>query len=282
MAANMERRVVSKSVGPVSVQKRADGSSMLVGYGAVFFREGSPGTEYQLWDNVFERIAPTAFDRAIREKHDARGLFNHNPDNLLGRVSNDTMHLSVDSEGLRYEIGPLDSADPDHMRVLRKVERGDLSGSSFAFVPTNVTWEESADREIRTINDCDLYDTGPVTYPAYDGTSVGARSEQLVAEARSEHAVWKTQRDAAMTEGTSEAPATDSIVETPTGVTPVEEVAPASDAAPAADVVADEPAAPVETNSADNSDTTADLDAETESRERTAYRERALRLSLAN
>jgi len=187
----MERRVTSKTVAPIRVDTREDGARVLVGYGAVYYQEGRAGTEYQLWDNVYERIAPGAFDRAIRERHDARGLFNHNPDNLLGRVATGTMRLSADTEGLRYEID-LDPADPDHLRVLRKVERGDLSGSSFAFSPTKVEWSDAGDREIREIKDVDLYDTGPVTYPAYEGTSVAARAEHLVAEARSEHAAWKS------------------------------------------------------------------------------------------
>lgn len=200
MSAHIERRVVGKNFGPISVETRDGGKEMFVGYGAVFEKADSPGTVYKLWDNVYERIAPGAFDRALSEKHDARGLFNHNADNLLGRVSNNTMRLSVDSVGLRYEID-VDPEDIDHQKVKRKIVRGDLSGSSFAFVPTSVNWTQEQDKEWRTILDLDLYDTGPVTYPAYEGTSVATRAENLVSEARSEHAAWKaTQTEATPTE----------------------------------------------------------------------------------
>ena len=51
------------------------------------------------------------FDRAIKEAHDARGLFNHDGNMLLARVSSGTLRLSVNSEGLAYEID-VDAVDP--------------------------------------------------------------------------------------------------------------------------------------------------------------------------
>jgi HK97 family phage prohead protease len=192
--AQMERRLVAQPSAKVGVVKREDGTSVLVGYGSVFYRSGETGTEYQLWDSVFERVDRHAFDRALSEKHDARGLFNHNPDNLLGRVANGTMRLSVDETGLKYEID-LNSADPDHQRVLAKVTRGDLSGSSFSFRPTKVEWVDDGTRELRVIKDLELYDTGPVTYPAYEGTSVAARHDSDLVEARNEHKEWQAEKE---------------------------------------------------------------------------------------
>lgn len=180
----MERR---STLQPVAVTKRADGKSTITGYAAVFYREGEAGTEYNLWDDLVERIAPGAFDRALKEKHDARGLYNHDPANLLGRVSSGTTRLTVDAKGLRYEIDLPDTRAGQDVAAL--IERGDLSGSSFAFMPRKVTYSVGDQLDVRTIEDVDLFDVGPVTYPAYEGTSVGMRSGDKAS--RADYEAWK-------------------------------------------------------------------------------------------
>lgn len=196
----MERRFVAEERATIKIERREDGKRVIAGYGAVFYRENDPGTEYVLWQDAKERIMPGAFDRALKDKDDARGLFNHDPDNLLGRVSAGTMKLSVDKVGLRYEI-QVDETDADHMRVVAKIERGDLTGSSFAFYVQKQTWRENKvdDRteEIREIESVELFDTGPVTYPAYEATTTGLRAEGDLAEARAAYDEWKAEtRDA--------------------------------------------------------------------------------------
>lgn len=175
-----ERRFVSTRTAPMRVETRAEGQKTIIGYGAVFYDAADTGTEYKLasWGGyeILERIMPGAFDRAIREKDDARGLFNHDPSMLLGRVSSQTMRLSVDLKGLLYEI---DAPDTQVGRdVLTSIDRGDLSGSSFAFIPRRVVWVEEESRDIRQIEDLELFDTGPVTYPAYESSTTGLRSSE--------------------------------------------------------------------------------------------------------
>ncbi len=167
----------------VNVTRRENQPAMITGYAAVFFRASDPGTEYELWDGFRERIMPGAFDRAIREQHDARALFNHGRDHLLGRVSARTLRLSVDATGLRYEIDVPDTTIGRDTLV--SIDRGDLSGSSFAFVPTRTVWVEEGDVLIAQVEDLDLYDVGPVTFPAYESTSASVRSatrEELLDE----------------------------------------------------------------------------------------------------
>lgn len=171
----MERRMTP--AGEIRIEARADGGKMLVGYGAVFHRDGDEGTEYRLGPDVVERIAPTAFTRALAEKQDARALFNHDPNMLLGRAGAGTLRLSVDDRGLRYEIDlPATSTGQD---VAESVKRGDLAGSSFAFSVNGKEgqrFEKGKDYDVRWLADLNLYDVGPVTYPAYEGTSTGLRS----------------------------------------------------------------------------------------------------------
>ena len=188
------RRHTPLKLANVSLRMGADEKeSHIVGYAAVFYREGDSTTEYSLWEDYIERLQPGCFDRAISEVHDARGLFNHDSDHLLGRVSNGTCVLTVDSVGLRYEI-PIDWDDPDFCTVVPKIRRGDLSGCSFAFANATSEWIETTNESggtlwIRQITDLDLFDVGPVTWPAYEATEVGLRTavpnKTELAEARS-------------------------------------------------------------------------------------------------
>ena len=154
-----------------------DEAGELVGHAAVFHREGDPGTEFELMGpGVMERVAPGAFDRALSEGDDVRALFNHDANIVLGRAVAGTMTLDVTDIGLRYRI-QFDGEDPDHVRIRRKVERGDITGSSFGFRVNKETWETRAGVEYRWLEDVHLYDVGPVTFPAYKATDVAARGE---------------------------------------------------------------------------------------------------------
>lgn len=186
----MERRHIEQNQANITI-KRAEGEpSVISGYAAVFYRVNDPKTEFRLWDNIYERIAPQAFTRALNEKHDARGLFNHDMNHVLGRVGANTLSLSVDEIGLRYEIRiPETQLARD---LMTSIERGDISGSSFAFVPTKVTWTDEQERTTRTIEDVDLFDVGPVTFPAYEGTSTGVRSSER-GSIEKEYEDWREQ-----------------------------------------------------------------------------------------
>ena len=81
---------------------------------------------------------------------------------------------------MRYEFeAPNTQAGND---LLEMIERGDLSQSSFGFTIADSTWEtkkvgEDDYEEIRHINKIDvLFDVSPVTFPAYQDTTVAKRS----------------------------------------------------------------------------------------------------------
>jgi HK97 family phage prohead protease len=182
----------------VEIRQEEDGTRYLVGYGAVFWdREDRAGTQYALYPGMVERIMPGAFDEAIGNKDDARGLFNHDSSAVLGRTASGTMVLSVDSVGLRYEI---ELADKQLTRdLVTDIERGDITGSSFAFNirAGGVKWVEEEQEDgmvldVREIHSVRLFDTGPVTYPAYTGTSVGTRDQKNLED---ERALYIKERD---------------------------------------------------------------------------------------
>ena len=115
---NTERRMTP--TGEITMETRADGSKAITGYAAVFHRADEPGTEYTLAKDLVERISPVAFNRAISEKHDARALFNHDPNMLLGRAGAGTQ--------VRSELRPEDPPSrtrraAPHPGAIRQVPR---------------------------------------------------------------------------------------------------------------------------------------------------------------
>jgi len=147
----------------------------IVGYAAVYY-DGTPGTEYDMGYGMVERMMPGAFDRAIRED-DVRSLFNHNPDQILGRNRAGTLIMTSDAKGLRYEVPPPTTAVGTD--VLASVKRGDVTGSSIMFEALAVLWRKDGDRDIREIRDVRLWDVGPVTFPAYESTEAQVRAREL-------------------------------------------------------------------------------------------------------
>lgn len=157
----METRAISDTI---EVREVA-GKLTISGYAAVFnsFSEDLGGFR--------EIIRPGAFRDAIASGQDVRGLVNHDENLLLGRTSSGTMRLSEDKRGLRYEIDPPDTSTARDLIELLK--RGDLNGSSFAFTikKDSDLWRQEGEQTIRELHAIDqLYDVGPVVYPAYRAT----------------------------------------------------------------------------------------------------------------
>lgn len=170
---SIEKRFLPQATARTRIERRGDGSGVrITGYGAVFYKRGDPETEFPLLEDLVERIMPGAFDRSLREKADVRSLFNHNADFVLGRTAAGTLRLTTDSRGLRYEI---DAPDTDLVRdlVISPIERGDVDGSSFMFIPVDARWHREGGVDVREIHDVELIEAGPVTFPAYAGTTSG-------------------------------------------------------------------------------------------------------------
>lgn len=189
----MERRfVINGKLGKVQCRAEENEKVEISGLAAVYYDASNPDTEYELWTGMRERIMPGAFDRAIKENQDVRGLFNHDSNQVLARTASGTMQLKTSNRGLDYTINPPDTQVGRDVVTL--LERGDIDGSSFAFKVVSETWRSEGDLEIREINDVELYDVGPVTYPAYAASTSGVRADN-VAEARSSRDAWKASNE---------------------------------------------------------------------------------------
>ncbi len=170
----------------------------ITGLGIVFYREGVEGSEYELTQGVKERIMPEAVDRALAESDDVRGLFNHDSNMLLGRTSAGTMALRKTEAGIEYDITP--GSTTVHQNVQEHIERGDLTGSSFAFIVTDSEWIEADGNDVRLIRGVELFDVGPVTFPAYEATTAGLRNDGEGEEWRESYNEWRTRKDAQIKE----------------------------------------------------------------------------------
>ncbi len=145
----------------------------IVGYGATFnsLSENLGGFR--------EIIKPGSFDGVMQD--DVRGLFNHDRNFVLGRTKSGTLHLSIDDEGLRYEIDAPSTQTVQDL-VLAPMLRGDIDASSFQFKVAHdgERWFYDDDglltREITKF--ARLYDVGPVAFPAYPDATAASRSMQ--------------------------------------------------------------------------------------------------------
>lgn len=124
-----------------------------------------------------ERVAPGAASKTVREQ-DLRALFNHDPNNLLGRMGAGTLRINDTPEGLRYFIDKPQTYLGRDLATL--IARGDVYGSSFTFmtVGTDSTkWMKSdTGFPLREIRQMKMRDVGPVTFPAYSAADVALRS----------------------------------------------------------------------------------------------------------
>lgn len=178
----------------------------LEGYGAVF----NTPTRIDSWEGKFdETIARGAFAKTIGERKPVL-QFDHGRDAATGSVPIGAIEeLREDRRGLFVRARMHDNARVEPIR--QAIASGAIDGMSFRFRVIREEWDESEEREVplRTINEVELFELGPVVWPAYESTTVGVRSlladladvqrQQLLDELRAEIAA---PADAAQ-EGTS-------------------------------------------------------------------------------
>lgn len=167
------KKVEKRTVDITNLSTRDENESHEIsGYAAVF---NSP-TDIGGW--FTEVIAPGAFSRAISEQIDVRALFNHDWNNVLGRVSNGTLRLSEDERGLKFEVDlPNTTLGRD---LAESLSRGDINQCSFGFIPTVEEWDYSVEPAKRTINEVELFEISVVSLPAYEDTEVSlVRSKEI-------------------------------------------------------------------------------------------------------
>lgn len=162
----------------IATELRAVGDFALAGLAACY------GTNSRNLGGFVEQIKRGAFSRSLRSNPDVYCLFNHDPNNVLGRTKSGSLTLTdSDDEGLLFYC-QLIKGNAQHESIYAMIKRGDVSQCSFAFklAKNGDKFEGTAKDEngksvsLRTLLDVDLVDVSAVTYPAYFGTNVDARN----------------------------------------------------------------------------------------------------------
>lgn len=137
-----------------------------------------------IWEGRFmERIAPGAFKKTMRENRDSiKVLYDHGHDpNIGNKPLGPLVDLREDEKGGYYEVPMLDTS---YNRDLLPGLKAGLYGASFRFKVVREDIVDEADPSEhnprglpeRTIREIQLYELGPVTFPAYQSATAAVRS----------------------------------------------------------------------------------------------------------
>ena len=154
-----------------------ENKQLVEGYAAVFNQRALIWeSEWSGW-KYMEVIDRNAFNGA--DMSDTVFKYNHGDvAMILARTSNNTLTMNTDDKGLRISADIIDTNNGTD--VYKLIKRGDLTKMSFAFTVKSERTEVDKENKIytRTITAFDkIYDVAVVDVPAYDGTSIQARSK---------------------------------------------------------------------------------------------------------
>ena len=136
---------------------------------------------------IREMIEPGALDNT--DLRDVRFLVGHDTTGIpLARSRNNnensTMQLSVSERGMDIRVDLDIENNPRAKELYSAVKRGDITGMSFMFTVDKDSWEDlESEQPLRRINSISrVFEVSAVTFPAYEGTSLEAASEDSALE----------------------------------------------------------------------------------------------------
>jgi len=120
-----------------------------------------------------EILKPGCFKKTINDGYNVRALYQHNESVILGAVRNNTLILKDSPTALEAEITLPDTSEARN--VFNLVKDGYITNCSFGFSAIKDDWQANQKgKQERTIVEAKLYEISPVTFPAYEMTSVTA------------------------------------------------------------------------------------------------------------
>ena len=178
--------------------KNEENGSYLEGVPIVFERE----TDLGYYTEVISRHALDKCDLK-----DVRFLINHNTDMTpLARSRNNnknsTMQMEVKDDGMHIRVNLDTENNSEAKNLYSAVKREDVSGMSFMFCVRGDKWDGiGTDKPKRTITDISrIYEVSAVTFPAYEETSINARSSMALDRAKKELESARAKEEAAREE----------------------------------------------------------------------------------
>lgn len=141
---------------------------------------------YGMWEEIIDAGALNGANLK-----DVRFLVNHDTSRIpLARSRNNnensTMQMSLDENGMSIRVNLDTENNADARALYSAVQRGDISGMSFAFRIGGENWEnldsDYPTRHITAISD--VFEVSAVTFPAYGDTEINARGVNALDSAR--------------------------------------------------------------------------------------------------
>lgn len=167
---------------PYELREGADGAPVMTINFARFDEWTDIRSTYE--GTFMERIAPGAFAKTISEQK-PQVIFQHGRDPQIGdKPLGKIADIREQSDGAWADVELLDA---QYVRDIAEGLRAGVYGASFAFqvVREDVNQEPGRSKDNpdgipeHTIRELRMREFGPVTYPAYEGTSAGIRSRSL-------------------------------------------------------------------------------------------------------
>ena len=184
-------RQIELQVSELHVRETGDGkkSRTVEGYAMLFGVRSLNLTPWSSEREVYEIMEPGCITPDLLSRSDVVLTAFHNNQLILGRwrKGNGTLSLEIDQRGLKIRCTLAETATADEL--LSAIERGDISGMSFAFtadeedsvngVSYEKTGEKTAEgkavwlRHVKRVTG--LYDVTIAGHPAYEQTTIEAR-----------------------------------------------------------------------------------------------------------
>lgn len=181
----MEKMIKERRLTELRALEDSDGM-IIEGYAAVFNQVTDLG-----WCK--EVIDSRAFEEC--DMKDCCLNYNHGQSKPIARTRNHTLELIVDAVGLKIRAKIIDTTEG--IDLYKSVKEGLIDKMSFAFTVKEDSWDYETDT--RTIKNIDkLYDVAIVDIPAYEGTSVFARSKEEYEAEKEKHEKLKLEKKKAL------------------------------------------------------------------------------------
>jgi HK97 family phage prohead protease len=171
----MEQKITRAYDFEMRTEKNEEHGDHVVGMPIVF----DSRTDLGFFD---EMIDSHALDNT--DLKDVRFLVNHDTSKIpLARSrnnnANSTMQMEITEAGMNIRVDLDTENNSDARNLYSAIKRGDISGMSFAFLVDGEEWTDlESDHPTRTITSISrVLEVSAVTFPAYEATSISARSE---------------------------------------------------------------------------------------------------------
>lgn len=115
--------------------------------------------------------------RALENADISDVIFNYNHGGrIYARTRNDSLHLEVKEDGLHVRVS-LNPEDEGHKELYRDIKSGLIDKMSYCYIVSDDGFDYDIETHTRRITSIKkLFDVSAVDIPAYDSTSISARS----------------------------------------------------------------------------------------------------------